>query len=329
MPDFGCAPFNVTFNAQFKNTTTTIWDFGNGDTKLDRTLANQVTYTYRREGEFTPTLVLKDDYGCTVNIVSKKKVNVAKLTPFFGVDKTSVCDGSGRVTISDSVYTSPNSPLKDFFWSFTDSTNKVTKGVGDTFIPIRSGQYKVNFFAENTFGCIVKDSVKIGVYTSPVITAVKDKLICKGEQVPLNVIGNPSVIQWTPSNSLNNSNTQNVLAKPDATTQYIIKAYHYPQCPVYDTVEVVVKTLLDARAYPDTIVCIGDTVQLHALAENTSLNTTKITWQNSPTLSSTTNPDPLAFPKTNTTYYAIVENGKCQMQKLPVIVSVKPLPKVN
>jgi gliding motility-associated-like protein len=329
MPDFGCAPFNVTFNAQFKNTTTTIWDFGNGDTKLDRTLANQVTYTYRREGEFTPTLVLKDDYGCTVNIVSKKKVNVAKLTPFFGVDKTSVCDGSGRVTISDSVYTSPNSPLKDFFWSFTDSTNKVTKGVGDTFIPIRSGQYKVNFFAENTFGCIVKDSVKIGVYTSPVITAVKDKLICKGEQVPLNVIGNPSVIQWTPSNSLNNSNTQNVLAKPDATTQYIIKAYHYPQCPVYDTVEVVVKTLLDARAYPDTIVCIGDTVQLHALAENTSLNTTKITWQNSPTLSSTTNPDPLAFPKTNTTYYAIVENGKCQMQKLPVIVSVKPLPTVK
>lgn len=73
MPDSGCAPLGVTFNAHFKNTTTTIWDFGNGDTKSDRSLATQTTYAYKREGEFTPTLVLKDDYGCTVNIISKKE----------------------------------------------------------------------------------------------------------------------------------------------------------------------------------------------------------------------------------------------------------------
>lgn len=329
MPDFGCAPFNVTFNAHFKNTTTTIWDFGNGDTKLDRTLATQTIYTYKREGEFTPTLVLKDDFGCTVNIVSKKKINVARIQPFFGVDKTSVCDGTGRVAIRDSVYTSSNSPIKEFFWSFTDSTNNVTKGVGDTFIPLSAGSYKINFYAENTYGCIVKDSVKVGVYSQPVITAIDDKLICKGEQVPLNLIGNPSKVEWTPSNSLNVSNAQNVLASPAATTQYIAKVYIYPQCPVYDTVNVTVKTTLDARAYPDTIVCIGDTVQLHAFAENTSINTTKITWQASSSLSNVNDLNPLAYPKNNTTYYAIVENGKCQMQKLPVVVTVKPLPTVQ
>jgi gliding motility-associated-like protein len=329
MPDFGCTPFNVTFNAQFKNTTTTIWDFGNGDTRLDRTLATQTTYTYRREGEFNPTLVLKDDFGCTVNIVSKKKINVARMVPFFGVDKTSVCDGTGRVSIKDSVYTSANSPIKDFFWTFTDSTNTVTKGVGDTFLPVSAGSYLIKFYAENTYGCKAKDSVKVGVYTRPVITSIDDKLICKGEQIPLNLVGNPTKVEWTPGNSLNASNVQNVIAKPDATTQYIIKAYHYPQCPVYDTVNVTVKTLLDARAFPDTIVCLGDTVQLHALGENTSLNTTKIYWQSSPTISDVNILDPLAYPKTNTTYYAIFENGKCQMQKLPVTVSVKPLPTVK
>lgn len=328
MPDTGCAPFNVTFDAQFKNTTTTIWDFGNGDTREDRTLANQSTYTYRREGEFTPTLVLKDDYGCTVNIISTKKVNVARMVPYFGVDKTSVCSGSGSVAINDSLYTSPNSPIKEFYWTFTDSTNIPTRGVSDTFIPVGMGSYKINFFAENTFGCIVKDSVRVGVYSTPVIAAIDDKLICKGEEIALQVEGNPSRVSWSPNRFLNVNNSQNVIAKPDSSTQYIVKAYNYPQCPVYDTVNITVKTKLAARAYPDTNICIGDTVQLHALAENTSLNTTKITWMSSPTLTTNTL-DPYAFPRTNTTYYALFENGKCQMQKLPVVVNVKPLPTVT
>ncbi len=329
MPDFGCAPFNVTFTAQFKNTTTTIWDFGNGDTKLDRTLATQTTYAYKREGEYTPTLVLKDDFGCTVNIVSKKKINVARLQPFFGVDKTNVCDGTGKVLINDSVYTSPNSPIKEFFWSFTDSTKKVTKGVGDTFIPVGAGTYMVKFYAENTFGCIAKDSVKVGVYTRPVITSVTDKVICKGEQIPLEVVGNPDHVEWTPTAFLNTPSGQNVLAKPDSTIQYIIKAYNYPQCPVYDTVDVTVRTKVNARVYPDTNLCIGDTVQLHAIADNTSLNITKIKWQASPTISDVNDMNPLAYPTTNTTYYAIVENGKCLTQKLPVTINVKPLPTVK
>lgn len=329
MPDFGCAPINITFTANFKNTTTTIWDFGNGDTKLDNSLSNEVSYVYKREGEFTPTLVLKDNFGCTVNIISTKKVNVARLYTSFKVDKTNVCDGSGKVEIQDSVYSSPNSPLKDFYWSYTDSTHATIKGVGDTFFPVGPGQYLIRYYAENSFGCINRDSVKVNVYTSPVITAVEDKLICKGESIPLNIVGNPSKVEWTPSNSLNVSNALNVVATPSVSTSYVIKAYHYPQCPVYDTVNVEVKTTLNARAYPDTILCLGDTLQLHAESENTSLNITKITWQNSPTISNTNDLNPFAYPKTNTTYFAYFENGKCDVQKIPVQVDVKPLPTVT
>jgi gliding motility-associated-like protein len=329
MPDSGCAPLGVTFNAHFKNTTTTIWDFGNGDTKSDRTLATQTTYAYKREGEFTPTLVLKDDYGCTVNIISKKKINVARMIPYFGVDRNVVCEGGGRIALNDSVYTSYNSPLKSHFWTYTDTSNAIIKGVGDTFFPIGKGKYKINFYADNTYGCAVKDSVTINVYDRPVITSISDKLICKGEEIELNLEGNPVKVEWFPKNTLSAYNTQIVTAKPDTSTRYIIKAYNYPQCPVYDTVNVTVKTLLNARAFPDTNICIGDTVQLHALAENTSLNTSKITWVSSPTLSDIHSLDPNAYPKSNATYYAIVENGKCQMQKLPVTINVKPLPTVK
>lgn len=328
-PDSGCAPLNVTFNAQFKNTTTTIWDFGNGDTKQDRTLATQTNYAYRREGEFTPTLVLKDDYGCTVNIISKKKINIARMTPYFGVDRTTVCEGNGQVVLRDSVYTSYNSPLKSSYWTITYNNDSIVKGSGNTFFATTPGKYKINFYADNTYGCFVKDSVNINVYDRPVITAIDDKLICKGEEIALNLEGNPKRVEWSPSASLNANNVQNVIAKPDVTTRYIVKAYNYPQCPIYDTVNVTVKTILDARAYPDTNICIGDTVQLHAVAENTSNNITKISWMASPTLVNNTSTDPLAFPRNNTTYYAVIDNGKCQTQKLPVIVNVKPLPTVK
>jgi len=328
-PDNGCAPVDITFTANFKNTTTTIWDFGNGDTKLDNTLSNQVSYTYKREGEYTPTLVLKDNFGCTVNLISTKKVNVARLYTSFKVDKVNVCDGSGKIVIQDSIYSSPNSPVKDFYWSYTDSTNTTVKGVGDTFFPVGPGQYLLRYYAENTFGCINRDSIKVNVYTSPVITAVEDKLICKGESVPLSIVGNPTKVEWSPMNSLNVSNMKDVIAKPSVSTTYIIKAYHYAQCPVYDTIEVEVKTKLASRAYPDTILCIGDTLQLHAESENTSLNVTKITWQASASISNINDANPLAYPKTNTTYFAYFENGKCDVQKIPVQVDVKPLPTVK
>jgi gliding motility-associated-like protein len=328
-PDYGCAPVNVTFTANFKNTTTTIWDFGNGDTKLDNSLATQTNYVYKREGEYTPTLVLKDNFGCTVNIIPTQKINIARLYTSFKVDKVNVCNGSGSVEIQDSIYTSPNSAIKDVYWSITDSTNTTTRGIGDTFFPTGPGFYLLRYYAENTFGCINRDSVKIGVYTQPVIIGSEDKLICKGEQVALNITGNPTKIEWTPSNTLNTSTGLNVVAKPTVSTIYIVKAYHYPQCPTFDTIQVDVKSKLDVKAYPDTILCLGDTIQLHAEAENTSLNTTKITWQASPSISNINDPNPLAFPRINTTYYAMFENGKCDIQKLPVQVDVKPLPTVK
>jgi len=328
-PDGGCAPFDVKFTADFKNTTTTIWDFGNGDTKLDRSLSKEMNYTYRREGEFTPTLVLKDDFGCTVNIISTKKINVARMISYFGVDRTTLCEGTGSIKIRDSLYTSSNSPVKEHYWTFTDSSNIPRRGNGNSFIPIGSGSYKINFYAENTFGCIIKDSVKVGVYTVPAITSTTDKVICKGEQINLEVQGNPLKIEWSPSNSLNTSTGTSVIATPSQTTKYKIKAYNYAQCPVYDSVEVQVRTTVNARVYPDTILCIGDTIQIHAEAENTSLNETKIRWVPTSTLSSTTDLNPFVYPKTNTTYFAIIENGKCQMQKLPATVNVKPLPTVQ
>jgi gliding motility-associated-like protein len=327
-PDSGCLPLQVQFNAQFKNTTTTIWDFGNGDTREDHSLANNISFTYLREGEYTPTLILKDNYGCTINIIPTKKVNVARMFSKFDLDKTIVCDGAGQFNILDSVYSSSNSRITKNYWTITDSI-KTDTGVGMSYTPSHYGVFKFDKYVENTFGCKLHQTKSVTVYSKPKFIASDDKVICKGEQIPLDLSTNATTIQWSPSTGLNSTTTSAVIAKPASTTTYTVKAFINPLCPVYDTIQVDVRTSLSAKAYPDTFICIGDTVQLHAEGESTSLHQTKIFWQPSATLSNNTIAEPMAFPKSRTTYTAIFQNGTCVIPSIPVSVDVKKLPSVT
>lgn len=327
-PDSGCLPLQVQFNAQFKNTTTTIWDFGNGDTREDHSLANNISFTYLREGEYTPTLILKDNFGCTINLIPTKKVNVARMYSRFDLDKYNICSGDGQFTILDSLYTSPNSSITKNYWTVTDSLKVDTLTV-KSFTPPHHGFYTFDYYAENTFGCKVRQTKTASVFSKPNLISSDDKVICKGEQIPLNLNTNATTIQWSPTTGLNNSTSSSVIAKPTDNTVYTIKAFLNPMCPIYDTIKVDVRTSLSARAYPDTFICVGDTVQLHAEGESTSLNQTTIVWQASNTLSDTKIPDPLAFPKIRTTYFATFKNGTCVIPTIPVTVDVKKLPSVK
>ncbi|MFN8283382.1 MAG: PKD domain-containing protein [Chitinophagales bacterium] len=327
-PDSGCLPLQVQFDAQFKNTTTTIWDFGNGETREDHSHANNISYTYLREGEYTPTLILKDNFGCTVNLIPTRKINVARMYSVFEIDKANICSGSGQFNILDSVYSSSNSSITKNYWTVTDSMRTDT-GVGTSFTPTHHGFYTFNKYVENTFGCKIHQTKTVTVFSTPNFVSSDDKVICKGEQIPLVVNTNATNIQWTPATGLNNTNSASVIAKPAESTAYVVKAFINPLCPVYDTIKVDVRTSLTARAYPDTFICIGDTIQLHAEAESTSINQTKIVWQASPTLSNNLVAEPFAFPKGKSTYYAIFKNGTCVIPTIPVSVDVKKLPTVK
>lgn len=327
-PDTGCLPLQVEFTAQFKNTTTTIWDFGNGDTREDHSLIKNMNYTYSREGEYTPTLILKDNFGCTINIIPTQKINVARMFSKFELDKAIVCDGAGQFNILDSVYSSSNSSITKNYWTITDSL-KTDTGVGMSYTPTHHGFFKFDKYVENSFGCKIHQSKTVTVFSKPNFISSEDKVICKGEQIPLDINTNATTVQWLPTIGLNNSSSSSVIAKPSETTVYTVKAFINPLCPIYDTIKVDVRTSLSAKAYPDTFICIGDTVQLHALAENTSLNQTKIVWQPASTLSDTKVAEPFAFPKNRTTYYATFKNGTCLIPTIPVVVDVKKLPSVT
>ena len=327
-PDSGCLPLNVGFNASFKNTTTTIWDFGNGDTRTDNTASNRLNYNYTREGDYTPAVVLKDNFGCTVNVVSTHKVRVGRLSAQFNLNKNSLCLGSDQVVLSDSVYTSQNTAITQKYWTVNDGVT-IDTGVGNTYLPTSNRPLEFKFKVANTFGCEQSITKNLQVYEYPITVATEDKIICKGENIPLQVQTNATHITWTPSTGLSNSNSVTVTASPSTNTDYIIKTYQNALCPIYDTVSILVKTALNAQAFPDTVICYGDSVQLHGIADNTSLYQTKVFWTPASTLTSQTDFNPIAFPKHATTYLATFTNGTCAAKQIPVFVDVKPLPTVT
>jgi gliding motility-associated-like protein len=331
-PDTGCLPVEVTFNATFHNTTTTIWDFGDGTTITDRSLATTRKYTYKREGEFTPSLVLKDDFGCNVNIVSKKKIALSRLYAKLTPDKTLLCSGNGKIELKDSVYSSFNAPITKHVWKIYDDSMKVVGTNVTNFSPGRPGKYFVNYEVQSLLGCAVKDTFSLYVYNKPAIAASDDKVICKGEQIEL-IVNGPQHLEWSPTYALNTTNPFYVTARPDSTTKYVIKGYDHPACPAFDTVTVNVRTKIKATAWPDTTICVSDSVLLHVLAENTSLNVSKITWAPDPSLAlisaNICGCEVWAYPKQNTTYRVTVTNGACTPLVLPVTVAVTPTPTVT
>lgn len=331
-PDTGCLPVEVTFKATFENTTQAIWDFGDGTTITDRTMAASKKYTYRREGEYTPTLVLKDDFGCTVNIVSTKKISLSRLYAKLTPDKTLLCSGSGGFVLKDSVFSSFNSPVTKHVWKIYNESGDVVGTNVKNFTPPAQGHYFVEYDVQTLLGCAVKDTFSLYAYNKPVMALADDKVICKGEAIELNVNG-PKQVEWSPNYAINTTNPFYVSVHPDTTTRYIVKGYDHPACPVFDTVAVDVRTRIDAKAWPDTTICMADSVLLHVLAENTSLNASKITWSPDPSLAALDINgcvcERWAVPMQKTTYRVTVSNGMCIPTVLPIVVDVRPAPTVE
>lgn len=145
-------------------------------------------------------------------------------------------------------------------------------------------------------GCIRLDSVVISVVDPPVVVASPDTAICYGASVMLSVRGGDSV-EWAPSPSLSCTACSNPTASPRATTVYIVKSWNSATCVAWDTIVVVVGQPLPIDAGPDTNVCAGTPVGLHASGA------ARLVWDASQNLSCIDCSDPTASIDSTTTFY--------------------------
>ncbi|MCB0400769.1 MAG: gliding motility-associated C-terminal domain-containing protein [Flavobacteriales bacterium] len=190
-----------------------------------------------------------------------------------------------------------------FYWEFGD---------GDTstlFEPVHVyanvGTYHVMLVSLDSVSCIQRDTDYVDVFVGgpPVIQVNPVNGVCRGDSSQLSVVGGVSY-QWSPNYNLSNDTASSPMAWPDTTTTYTV--IMYDTCGI-DTGTVTVEVYqkhIDIIA--DTMICLGQTVQLNATGGGS------YAWSPGVSLSNPNIQQPTAMPNANTTYTVqITDTNNC------------------
>jgi gliding motility-associated-like protein len=180
-----------------------------------------------------------------------------------------------------------------------------------------SVSFSMDFFHGNNDNSHWALILAYGACPPMTINTSSDTTVCAGTSVQLNASGGISY-QWYPSAGLNNPNISNPVATPASTTTYYVIVSN-GICSDTDSVVVTILPSPVADAGADTVICIGNNVQLNASGG------TSYSWSPSTGLSNPNISNPIAAPSSTTTYYVIVSSGNCfSTDSVTVIVSPPP-----
>ncbi|MCY7409795.1 MAG: gliding motility-associated C-terminal domain-containing protein [Chitinophagales bacterium] len=170
-------------------------------------------------------------------------------------------------------------------------------------------------------GCEGVDSVLITVHPLPIVIASADTIICSGDTIQLSASGAPLYV-WSPAIGLNNALISNPLAFPSQTTLYSVTGINLFGCKNSDSVLVSIFDVSNVSAGNDTSLCIGDTIQLHAMGANS------YSWSPANFMDDATSAMPTIFPSTTTTFILTAMVGTCASTD-SVAVTVNLLPQIS
>ncbi|MEO0900085.1 MAG: PKD domain-containing protein [Bacteroidota bacterium] len=168
----GCAPRSFTFSDQTVASgaiVSWLWDFGDGNTST----AQFPTHTYTANGNYTVSLIVTDQFGCTS---SEIKVDYIKLSPplvEFTLSPSRLCPGT-EVQFTDLSQTISN--VVNWDWNFGDGGTSTQ--ANPTHIYHTPGLYDVSLTITDASGCVTTltkvDTIE--VFAPPVATFAPNTL---------------------------------------------------------------------------------------------------------------------------------------------------------
>lgn len=202
----------------------------------------------------TTTYVVElDDDGCTNrDSVTIRVVNQVTLE---AMNDAVICEG-------DSIKLKLRSDGLKYTWSpaLTLSDQSASQPMA---APLGTTTYEVT---ASISACKASDNVTITPVPYPTANAGPDTVICFNTTASLYAATDGSSFTWAPATQLSSATVLNPTAKPFGTTEYVFFAYDTKGCPKpgLDTVLVTVQPDVRAFAGNDTIVVIGQPLQLEA-----------------------------------------------------------------
>ena len=214
-------PAQMINNTQLSSGTLSYnWSFGDNTSSQ----SPNPSKVYNTSGTYTILLTAVSDRGCRDSL-SKE------ITVFATPDATIAISGStpgGCVT--DTAFLSvPFDADFLYLWSTGATTNSIFTTVSDN--------YRVTVTSVN--GCAATGAADVFVLNQANVTISNDTSVSKGFPVQLVATGG-AFYSWTPSESLDNANSDKPIATPDETTTYTVTVSDLNGCNVQLTVTVTI-----------------------------------------------------------------------------------------
>jgi gliding motility-associated-like protein len=307
--------------ASFANTSINYsrvtWDFGDGFTADN---LNYPSHVYEKPGKYIITLYVYAPNGIKGKFIDS--IIVKEPQGSVSADRPQACIGDA-VTLTAKAINS-----NAYVWDFGDGSVATTSpdtSAGHAYLT--AGVYITKLVVKDINGCTEDGGTagNVNIHPTPVITFTPDKpLICQGNALPLQAAGG-FTYQWSPSTGLSNDAIASPVASPSVTTTYTLKAFDDIGCRNSKDLTVVVVPPGKIHVTPDTAICAGDTVYLHASGENIYKWINETAGLSNPGIG-----DPIAIPAVTTTYTVTGSDPYvCFTDMASVTIRVMPLPSVE
>ena len=211
------------------------------------------------------------------------------------------------------------------------------KGLSDPFAPqpfaFPDTTTTFTLIATSIYGCgSVPYETKVIVAPTPISEAGPNGYVCLGDSIQLQgsysfrgaqPSGGTVFYTWKPAEGLRDVFVPNPFVTPRQTTAYTLRV-NYRACATEDQVLIEVfnspnNSLISADT---TVICQGDSIQLHAFG---GLGSATYRWSPAQGLSDPQAQNPWAFPTQNQVYSVFIDEGKCSATD-SIEIRVKPTP---
>lgn len=162
-----------------------LWDFGDNTNSN----ATECSHLYDQVGNYTVSLQVSDDFGCSDTITKQNFIKVTAITPSFTFPSDTVCAKSTVQFLN----TTTNSSI--FNWNFGDGTTSTLQN--PKHIYSQPGEYEISLFASNGLcGGTSKKTIVVEYLKAEFLPEVR-----YGCEIPLNIkytntSTNASTYEW-------------------------------------------------------------------------------------------------------------------------------------
>lgn len=253
------------------STTNWLWDFGNGDIRLEQEPAD---YAYHKAGSYTILLTASNHIGCTDTATAEIEV-LPVPDPEFGINKEFLCASADELLLE---YIASDTSIVDFVWSFGDSNRRNTDGsvyynfdessrMDSSLTHVYESESNIEFtiaLAATDFrGCKNRAEKQIKLFAPHAQFTITDPLGCKGEAVEIvNKSSTADSVIWQYGDGSTESALTDVAPVYSKRGNYTVTATAYKKGRCTDTLtaEVNIEEIDAQFAISDNYICDDDSI---------------------------------------------------------------------